>query len=110
LTCARPCSIARAISSKRRAAPLIALLQAEGGKTLDDAVAEVREADDFCRYYAVEARRALLSAAIARGRPANATSCAIVVAACSCASAMETFRSRSFWARWPPLSPPAMLW
>ena len=38
---------------------LIALLQAEGGKTLDDAVAEVREAVDFCRYYAVEARRAL---------------------------------------------------
>ena len=38
---------------------LIALLQAEGGKTLDDAVAEVREAVDFCRYYAVEARRSL---------------------------------------------------
>jgi RHH-type transcriptional regulator, proline utilization regulon repressor / proline dehydrogenase / delta 1-pyrroline-5-carboxylate dehydrogenase len=38
---------------------LIALLQAEGAKTLDDAVAEVREAVDFCRYYAVEARRAL---------------------------------------------------
>ena len=38
---------------------LIALLQSEGGKTLDDAVAEVREAVDFCRYYAVEARRAL---------------------------------------------------
>ena len=38
---------------------LIALLQAEGGKTLDDAVAEVRETVDFCRYYAVEARRAL---------------------------------------------------
>jgi RHH-type proline utilization regulon transcriptional repressor/proline dehydrogenase/delta 1-pyrroline-5-carboxylate dehydrogenase len=40
-------------------ARLIALLQAEGGKTLDDAVAEVREAADFCRYYAVEARRIL---------------------------------------------------
>ncbi|HEY6992575.1 MAG TPA: bifunctional proline dehydrogenase/L-glutamate gamma-semialdehyde dehydrogenase PutA [Xanthobacteraceae bacterium] len=38
---------------------LIALLQAEGGKTLDDAVGEVREAVDFCRYYALEARRAL---------------------------------------------------
>src|SRR5499433_3320768 len=38
---------------------LIALLQAEGGKTLDDAVAEVREAVDFCRYYALEARRSL---------------------------------------------------
>ena len=38
---------------------LIALLQAEGGKTLDDAVAEVREAADFCRYYAAVARRGL---------------------------------------------------
>jgi RHH-type proline utilization regulon transcriptional repressor/proline dehydrogenase/delta 1-pyrroline-5-carboxylate dehydrogenase len=38
---------------------LIALLQAEGGKTLDDAVAEVRETVDFCRYYAAEARRTL---------------------------------------------------
>jgi RHH-type transcriptional regulator, proline utilization regulon repressor / proline dehydrogenase / delta 1-pyrroline-5-carboxylate dehydrogenase len=39
---------------------LITLLQAEGGKTLDDAVAEVREAADLCRYYAVEARRRLV--------------------------------------------------
>jgi len=38
---------------------LISLLAREGGKTLDDAVAELREAVDFCRYYAVEARRAL---------------------------------------------------
>jgi RHH-type proline utilization regulon transcriptional repressor/proline dehydrogenase/delta 1-pyrroline-5-carboxylate dehydrogenase len=38
---------------------LIALLQIEGGKTLDDALAEVREAVDFCRYYAAEARRTL---------------------------------------------------
>jgi RHH-type proline utilization regulon transcriptional repressor/proline dehydrogenase/delta 1-pyrroline-5-carboxylate dehydrogenase len=33
------------------------LLQMEGGKTLDDAVAEIREAVDFCRYYAAEGRR-----------------------------------------------------
>jgi RHH-type transcriptional regulator, proline utilization regulon repressor / proline dehydrogenase / delta 1-pyrroline-5-carboxylate dehydrogenase len=38
---------------------LIALLQTEGGKTLDDGVAEVREAVDFCRYYAALARRTL---------------------------------------------------
>jgi RHH-type proline utilization regulon transcriptional repressor/proline dehydrogenase/delta 1-pyrroline-5-carboxylate dehydrogenase len=38
---------------------LIALLQREGGKTLDDSVSEVREAADFCRYYAVQARRSL---------------------------------------------------
>ena len=34
-------------------------MQPEGGKTLDDALAEVREAVDYCRYYAAEARRAL---------------------------------------------------
>ena len=39
-----------------RAANFIALLQREGGKTLDDAVSEVREAVDFCRYYAAEGR------------------------------------------------------
>jgi RHH-type transcriptional regulator, proline utilization regulon repressor / proline dehydrogenase / delta 1-pyrroline-5-carboxylate dehydrogenase len=37
----------------------MALLQAEGGKTLDDALAEVREATDFCRYYAMTARQGL---------------------------------------------------
>jgi RHH-type proline utilization regulon transcriptional repressor/proline dehydrogenase/delta 1-pyrroline-5-carboxylate dehydrogenase len=40
-------------------ARLIALMQVEGGKTLDDVLAEVREAVDYCRYYAAEARRAL---------------------------------------------------
>ena len=35
----------------------IAMLAAEGGKTLDDAVAEIREAVDYCLYYAAEARR-----------------------------------------------------
>jgi RHH-type proline utilization regulon transcriptional repressor/proline dehydrogenase/delta 1-pyrroline-5-carboxylate dehydrogenase len=36
---------------------LLALLATEGGKTLDDGIAEVREAVDFCRYYAGEGRR-----------------------------------------------------
>ncbi len=40
-------------------ARLIALLQSEAGKTLDDCLSEVREAADFCRYYAAEARRTL---------------------------------------------------
>lgn len=35
----------------------VALLVKEAGKTLPDAVGEVREAVDFCRYYAAEARR-----------------------------------------------------
>jgi RHH-type proline utilization regulon transcriptional repressor/proline dehydrogenase/delta 1-pyrroline-5-carboxylate dehydrogenase len=39
---------------------LIALLQVEGGKTLDDCISEVREAADYCRYYAGEARRTLV--------------------------------------------------
>ena len=40
-------------------ASLIALLQNEGGKTLDDCISEVREAADYCRYYACDARRTL---------------------------------------------------
>ena len=36
---------------------LVALLAHEGGKTLDDGVSEVREAVDFCRFYAMESRR-----------------------------------------------------
>ncbi|MFQ5634545.1 MAG: bifunctional proline dehydrogenase/L-glutamate gamma-semialdehyde dehydrogenase PutA [Gammaproteobacteria bacterium] len=36
---------------------LIALLSAEAGKTLPDGLAEVREAVDFCRYYAAQSRR-----------------------------------------------------
>ena len=35
---------------------LAALLVREGGKTVADALAEIREAVDFCRYYAVECR------------------------------------------------------
>ncbi|EKS33441.1 bifunctional proline dehydrogenase/L-glutamate gamma-semialdehyde dehydrogenase PutA [Afipia clevelandensis] len=42
---------------ERRMPRFIALLQSEGGKTIDDAVSEVREAVDFCRYYASEGRR-----------------------------------------------------
>ena len=42
---------------EQRKANFIALLQSEGGKTLDDSVSEVREAIDFCRYYAAQGRR-----------------------------------------------------
>jgi RHH-type transcriptional regulator, proline utilization regulon repressor / proline dehydrogenase / delta 1-pyrroline-5-carboxylate dehydrogenase len=38
---------------------LLALLQNEAGKTLDDALAELREAADYCRYYAAQARAGL---------------------------------------------------
>jgi RHH-type transcriptional regulator, proline utilization regulon repressor / proline dehydrogenase / delta 1-pyrroline-5-carboxylate dehydrogenase len=58
-------SVAARASTLERAADLIerqrgrfvALLQSEAGKTVDDAVAEVREAADYCRYYAALARR-----------------------------------------------------
>ena len=44
---------------ERNRASLTALLQSEAGKTIDDCLSEVREAADFCRYYAAEARRTL---------------------------------------------------
>jgi RHH-type proline utilization regulon transcriptional repressor/proline dehydrogenase/delta 1-pyrroline-5-carboxylate dehydrogenase len=46
------------IAARRGA--LIGLLAREGGKTIDDAVAEVREAVDFCRFYASQARTTLV--------------------------------------------------
>ncbi len=42
---------------QQRMAHFIALLQREGKKTLDDSLSEVREAIDFCRYYAAEGRK-----------------------------------------------------
>ncbi len=45
-----------------------ALLMSEAGKTLADAEGEIREAVDFCRYYAAEARR-LMSAPVALPGP-----------------------------------------
>jgi RHH-type proline utilization regulon transcriptional repressor/proline dehydrogenase/delta 1-pyrroline-5-carboxylate dehydrogenase len=42
---------------EQRMPHFIALLQREGGKTLDDSLSEVREAIDFCRYYAAEGRK-----------------------------------------------------
>ena len=40
-----------------RKAELVSLIVREGGRTYHDAVSEVREAADFCRYYALQARR-----------------------------------------------------
>ncbi len=39
---------------------ILAVLQVEAGKTLDDAVAEIREAVDFLRYYADQGRSTLV--------------------------------------------------
>jgi RHH-type proline utilization regulon transcriptional repressor/proline dehydrogenase/delta 1-pyrroline-5-carboxylate dehydrogenase len=46
---------------------ILGLLQVEAGKTLEDAVGEWREAIDFCRYYAQEARRRFDSALVMAG-------------------------------------------
>ncbi len=43
---------------------LLALLQNEGGKTLDDALAEFREAVDYCLYYAAQTRLSLAEQAL----------------------------------------------
>lgn len=49
---------------EQRRGAFIALLQSEGGKTLDDCVAEWREAIDYCRYYALQARHSLVPQAM----------------------------------------------
>jgi RHH-type proline utilization regulon transcriptional repressor/proline dehydrogenase/delta 1-pyrroline-5-carboxylate dehydrogenase len=55
---ARAALLERAADDLEAARPrLLHLLVREAGKTLPDAVAEIREAADFCRYYAAEARR-----------------------------------------------------
>jgi RHH-type transcriptional regulator, proline utilization regulon repressor / proline dehydrogenase / delta 1-pyrroline-5-carboxylate dehydrogenase len=43
---------------------LFALLTREAKKTIPDAIAEIREAEDFCRYYAVEARKGFAETAL----------------------------------------------
>ncbi|MHB1692203.1 MAG: proline dehydrogenase family protein, partial [Thiomonas sp.] len=44
---------------EQRRDAFIALMQREAHKTLGDALSEVREATDFCRYYALQARHLL---------------------------------------------------
>lgn len=51
-----------AVVLEENRAELIALLMREAGKTFYDAVAEVREAADFCRYYAARARESMTQA------------------------------------------------
>jgi RHH-type transcriptional regulator, proline utilization regulon repressor / proline dehydrogenase / delta 1-pyrroline-5-carboxylate dehydrogenase len=46
---------------------LIALLNREAGKSLGDGIAEVREAADFCRYYAAIARKEFAGASVMTG-------------------------------------------
>ncbi|MCI0598506.1 MAG: bifunctional proline dehydrogenase/L-glutamate gamma-semialdehyde dehydrogenase PutA, partial [Beijerinckiaceae bacterium] len=65
---ARAACLNRAAGYIEAEAPaLLGLLQTEAGKTLGDAIGEWREAIDFCRYYAQEARRLFSSAALMPG-------------------------------------------
>jgi len=43
---------------EERMTELVSLIVREGGRTYNDAAAEVREAADFCRYYALQGRKA----------------------------------------------------
>jgi RHH-type proline utilization regulon transcriptional repressor/proline dehydrogenase/delta 1-pyrroline-5-carboxylate dehydrogenase len=52
---------------EQRRGRFLALLIAEGGKTLDDGLAELREAVDFLRYYAVECKKLYGAAEIMPG-------------------------------------------
>jgi RHH-type proline utilization regulon transcriptional repressor/proline dehydrogenase/delta 1-pyrroline-5-carboxylate dehydrogenase len=42
---------------EERMVELVSIIVREGGRTYGDAVSEVREAADFCRYYALQARK-----------------------------------------------------
>jgi RHH-type transcriptional regulator, proline utilization regulon repressor / proline dehydrogenase / delta 1-pyrroline-5-carboxylate dehydrogenase len=65
---ARAACLDRAAKHLELEAPaLLGLLQNEAGKTLEDAIGEWREAIDFCRYYAEEARRLFATATVLPG-------------------------------------------
>ena len=81
--------------------------RARSRQDLGDAVAEVREAVDFCRYYA-RRRAAGLPLRCAAGPAGERNQLACTAAASSRASARGIFRSRSSSARSRRRSPPAM--
>jgi RHH-type proline utilization regulon transcriptional repressor/proline dehydrogenase/delta 1-pyrroline-5-carboxylate dehydrogenase len=63
-----------------RSAEIISLCQREAGKTLTDSVLELREAVDFLRYYACEARMLFSSPSRSPAPPASRTCCASTAA------------------------------
>jgi len=50
-----------------RRVELVSLIVREGGRTYGDAVAEVREAADFCRYYALQAKTVFSNTSVLPG-------------------------------------------
>jgi len=56
-----------AVLMEENKAELMSLCIREGGKTLPDAIAEIREAIDFCRYYAAEGKKHFAEPKIMQG-------------------------------------------
>ncbi len=60
---------------EQNTAELIELTCREAGKTIDDSIAEIREAVDFLRYYASEAQKLLSDSATVKWRPLGTFVC-----------------------------------
>ena len=90
-----------------RRAEFIALCVREAGKTMSDAVAEVREAADFCRYYAAMARKIFAHPEILPGPTGERMRCHCTGAVCLSASVRGISRWPFSWARSSPRSRPA---
>ncbi len=80
---------------ERNRAALMAMAVREAGKTIPDALAEVREAVDFCRYYAQRARADFAEPLALPGPTGERNQIALRGAACSPASRPGTSRSPS---------------
>ena len=94
--------------SSATARALMAVIVREAGKTLEDAQGDVREAVDFLRYYAAEARRLFAGPVRLRGPTGEANTLTLRGRGRSPAYRRGIFRSRSSPARSPPRSPPAI--
>jgi len=66
---AERCAIIEAVADRfeKESGALVSLLVFEAKKTIPDAVSEVREAADYCRYYAQQARRLMLQPDVLTG-------------------------------------------
>jgi RHH-type proline utilization regulon transcriptional repressor/proline dehydrogenase/delta 1-pyrroline-5-carboxylate dehydrogenase len=97
----RAAALARASDLlEERRGRFLHLLQVEGGKTLDDAVSELREAVDFCRYYAAEGRRLFGEGERMPGPTGESNVLRLARPGVFVAISPGTSRSRSSSARW----------
>jgi RHH-type proline utilization regulon transcriptional repressor/proline dehydrogenase/delta 1-pyrroline-5-carboxylate dehydrogenase len=79
---------------------LMAVMVREAGKTVENALGDVREAVDFLRYYAAQARRLFAGPISLRGPTGETNLLELRGAGRSPASRPGTFRSPSSRARW----------